>query len=103
MEGGKRMKVLTIHDDGSVEEVDLDTIASSPVRLTPRERQVLAAVAEGRRNVEIAADLGLAPKTVKVHVRAVLGKRGLKDRRQAAEGFGHAASVAALVSQMERR
>jgi DNA-binding NarL/FixJ family response regulator len=54
------------------------------VRLTNREREVLAEIARGRANREIARDLGLAEKTVKTHVSAILAKLGVQDRTQAA-------------------
>jgi FixJ family two-component response regulator len=43
-------------------------------RLTPREREVLDGVVEGRLNKQIAADLGVAEKTVKVHRARVMQK-----------------------------
>jgi DNA-binding NarL/FixJ family response regulator len=52
--------------------------------LTPREREVLAAIADGRSNREIARLLRLSEKTVKAHVSAVLAKLGVQDRTQAA-------------------
>jgi DNA-binding NarL/FixJ family response regulator len=52
--------------------------------LTPREHQVLAEIARGRSNREIAKALSLAEKTVKTHVSSVLMKLGVADRTQAA-------------------
>lgn len=47
--------------------------------LTPREREVLQLVAEGRTNREIAARLGLSPKTVDTHRGSVMRKLGVHD------------------------
>ena len=52
--------------------------------LTAREREVLAQVAEGRSNREIARVLHMSEKTVKTHVSSVLAKLGVADRTQAA-------------------
>jgi DNA-binding NarL/FixJ family response regulator len=46
-------------------------------RLTPREREVLGLVAEGRTNAGIAKQLWLTEKTVETHVSSILGKLGL--------------------------
>src|SRR3712207_2190426 len=52
--------------------------------LTERERSVLACIAEGRTNRQIAEELHLAEKTVKNYVTTILGKLGLTSRTQAA-------------------
>lgn len=58
------------------------TAAQAPT-LSPRELDVLACVAVGHRNAEIAADLGLALETVKSHLRSAMRKLQCGSRLQA--------------------
>ncbi len=51
--------------------------------LSAREREVLALIAKGRNNKEIAADLGITEGTVKCHVTMILNRLGVSDRTQA--------------------
>jgi DNA-binding NarL/FixJ family response regulator len=62
--------------------------------LTEREREILAALARGCSNTEIAEQLDLTPKTVRNYVSAVLTKLQVVDRAQAIvrareAGLGH--------------
>ena len=46
--------------------------------LTPREREILALIAEGRSNEGICRTLWLSPKTVETHIRGAFAKLGIK-------------------------
>ena len=50
----------------------------------PRERQVLALLAEGATNRQIGDGLYMAEKTASVHVSRILSKLGVRSRTQAA-------------------
>ncbi|NCF66735.1 MAG: response regulator [Chloroflexi bacterium] len=64
-----------------------------PGDLTPRELEVLALIAQGQSNREIAATLTISEKTVKTHVGNILSKLHLSDRTQAAI-YAHKHSLA---------
>ena len=58
--------------------------AAGPAALTLRETEILALVADGRSNGEIARQLFISTKTVSVHVSNILGKLGAAGRTEAA-------------------
>jgi LuxR family maltose regulon positive regulatory protein len=58
--------------------------AEPPDPLSPREREVSALLAQGQTNAEIAKALYISEVTVKVHVRHILQKLGVRNRAQAA-------------------
>lgn len=69
--------------------------ASERDRLSPREREILACLARGDTNKEIARHLELSESTVKIHIQNIFKKLGLNSRVQAAlyaveHGFGGA-------------
>ncbi|HEY4137049.1 MAG TPA: LuxR C-terminal-related transcriptional regulator, partial [Casimicrobiaceae bacterium] len=69
----------------------------SPVfeSLTPRERDLVELIAQGRDNSQIAAHLGLSAKTVRNHITSIFAKLAVENRAQAIvlarnAGFGGA-------------
>jgi two-component system NarL family response regulator len=73
----------------AVFESNFSTTATSPLEklapvLTRREQEILALIATGKTNQEIAQMLYIAPGTVRVHVHAILQKLDVRDRTQAA-------------------
>ncbi|MFI0777220.1 response regulator [Streptomyces sp. NPDC021212] len=64
-------------------EPGADPAGPLPDGLTPREAEVLALVAEGLSNPEIARRLSIAPATVKTHINNLFAKTAVRDRAQA--------------------
>ena len=56
----------------------------SVLTLSPREKEVLSLLAQGLSNREIGVALFISPVTVKVHVRHIFEKLGVKSRAAAA-------------------
>lgn len=65
----------------------LAAAAYKPPGLSPRQRQILALIAQGRGNEEIAAELGVSPNTVKFHVRALYSRLNVRNRVEAANRY----------------
>lgn len=65
---------LSVREQGALRRSIETRLAS----LTPREREVLTHVVAGRLNKQIAADLGIAEKTIKVHRARVMRKMGVR-------------------------
>lgn len=68
-------------------------VATGPPLLTERERQVLAAVAVGRTNSEVADELSIMPTTVKTYLKNAMRKLGTRNRVETV----HAARCAGLL------
>ena len=67
-------------------------------RFSPRERDILASLAHGESNREIAHTLNLAESTVKIHVQNIFKKLNMSSRVQVAlyaveHGYGQARNV----------
>ncbi|HEU4423740.1 MAG TPA: LuxR C-terminal-related transcriptional regulator [Pilimelia sp.] len=61
--------------------------------LSPRERDVVLAVAQGQTNAEIAANLAMSVATVKAHITHILTRLNLSNRTQAAMLAQHAGLI----------
>ena len=80
-----RAAVRTVHGGGSVFSAPVARTLSSALRneqraaeLTPREREVLVAIASGSSNKAIAAEFGISVRTVESHREALSRKLGVK-------------------------
>ena len=72
-------------------------VAPAPAQLTPTQLKVMAGVHSGLLNKQIAFDLGIAEKTVKAHMTALMRKLNVSNRTQVAilaQSMGHDPSLA---------
>ena len=78
-------RLIRAHADLRAMIPELSIVAPAtggPACLSERERGVLALVARGLNNTEVAEALGLSPLTAKTHVSRIMGKLGARDRAQ---------------------
>jgi ATP/maltotriose-dependent transcriptional regulator MalT len=75
-----RLRELGVRDLPTVRRGPRATTRAHPSGLTQREAEVLALVAAGLRNAEIAERLYLTPKTVSHHLSAIYAKLGVETR-----------------------
>ena len=64
------------------------TLSSTPPSLSPQEKRIVALIAEGKTNKEIALSMGLSHKTVKNYLANIFEKLGITRRTQAAALVG---------------
>lgn len=79
--GGKWYSHCARSDDNSEERAKSGELA---IGLTTRQSEILAQLALGRTNLEIARVLGISPGTVKAHVHTILKLIGARNRTEAA-------------------
>lgn len=71
-------RALSLAGERRDEQIAQAGFAMQIGRLTPREREVLDKVVDGRMNKQIAADLGVAEKTIKVHRSRIMRKMSVR-------------------------
>jgi ATP/maltotriose-dependent transcriptional regulator MalT len=80
---GRRMRELGM----PVPRRPLESTLANPAKLTARQAEVLALLAEGLSNAELAERLFVSPRTAEHHVEAILTKLGVSSRREAAQRY----------------
>jgi DNA-binding NarL/FixJ family response regulator len=84
---------------------DANGLPNSDVNLSPREREILALLADGKTQQQIASTLVISPKTVATHIQHLLAKLGVNSRAQAVAaafklGLGPDVEGHALVAEL---
>jgi serine/threonine-protein kinase PknK len=95
---GRIVRGASIVDPVLVQELVAARRGGEPLDvLTPREREVLGLMAEGRSNAGIARDLWVTEGTVEKHIHGILGKLGLRETEDAHR------RVLAVIAYLEAR
>ncbi|TSD49971.1 response regulator transcription factor [Rhodococcus sp. KBS0724] len=81
LSGSAAASVITHVSEQPARAVDT-ALAARFAALTPREREVVIAAAEGKSNTEIATVMFVSPFTVKTHANRAMAKVGARDRAQ---------------------
>ena len=81
LSGSAAASVITHVSEQPARAVDT-ALAARFAALTPREREVVIAAAEGKSNTEIATAMFVSPFTVKTHANRAMAKVGARDRAQ---------------------
>ncbi len=71
----------------TMRELREDSRRSADIHLTPREKEVLSLIADGRQNKVIAAELGLSEHTVKLHTHNIYSKLRVSNRTGATKWY----------------
>lgn len=90
-------RALLRHRTARTEQLEIQALQERIASLTPREQEVLRCVITGARNKQIAAHLGIAEKTVKIHrarVKEKIGATSVVDLARLCERTGVAAESA---------
>ena len=80
----RRWRRRLVDSSSTLPAVALEETLKEETHLTPREQMVLARLAQGMTNAQIAAALGIAETTVKTHLQHILDKLHARNRLEAA-------------------
>lgn len=90
----RRPQPCVVHGRRSSSAVAEPNAVRSSVTLTPAELRVAEAVARGRTNTTVSAELFISVKTVEFHLRSIYTKLGVRNRAEFGREFAKHAAVA---------
>ena len=76
--GCREVSVMKADESGARDRAELAELVNRWQALTEREREIMLHVVRGRLNKQIAGDLGIVEKTVKVHRARVMEKMNIR-------------------------